>query len=107
VSITTDVVSSNLNTHKTAFSKWFSYFGELRSICPSATLLVSSVRSLEGTEFEINRHKRNNVTMSPNRQNIKLRFSKVSNKVEIAMTLLDVRFVQIYAVGKICICYFM
>jgi superfamily II DNA helicase RecQ len=26
--------------------------------------------------------------MSPNRQNIKLRFSKVSNKVEIAMTLL-------------------
>jgi superfamily II DNA helicase RecQ len=76
------------DTHKTVFRKWFSYIGELRSICPSATLLVSSVRSLEGTEFEINRHKRNNVTMSPNRQNIKLRFSKVSNKVEIAMTWL-------------------
>jgi len=47
-------------THKTAFRKWFSYFGELRSICPSATLLVLRFRSLEDTEFEINRHKRNN-----------------------------------------------
>ena len=28
------------------------------------------------------------ITQSPNRQNIKLRFSKVSNKVEIAMTWL-------------------
>ena len=26
-------------THKTAFTKWFSYFGELWSICPSTTLL--------------------------------------------------------------------
>ena len=26
-------------THKTAFRKWFSYFGELRSICPCTTLL--------------------------------------------------------------------
>jgi hypothetical protein len=44
----------------TAFSKWFLYFGELRSICPSATLLVLRFRSLEETEFEISRHKRNN-----------------------------------------------
>jgi hypothetical protein len=48
------------NTHKTAFSKWFSYFGELRSICPSATLLVLRLRNLEETEFEISRNKRNN-----------------------------------------------
>ena len=73
------------DTHKTASRKWFSYIGELRSICPSATLLVLSVRSLEGTEFEIIRHKRNTVTLSPNRQNIELRFSKVSIEVEIAM----------------------
>jgi hypothetical protein len=43
-------------THKTAFRKWFSYFGELRSICPSAPLPVLSLRSFEETEFEINRH---------------------------------------------------
>ena len=52
------------DTHKTASRKWFSYIGELRSICPSATLLVLSVRSLEGTEFEIIRHKRNTVTVT-------------------------------------------
>jgi hypothetical protein len=41
------------DTHKTAFRKWFSYIGELRSICPSATLLELSVRSLDGTESDI------------------------------------------------------
>ena len=29
-------------TDKTAFRKWFSYIGELRSICPSATFLALS-----------------------------------------------------------------
>ena len=65
-------------THKTAFRKWFSYFGELRSICPSTTLLEQRFRSLEDTEFEINRHKRNKAVT-------KLRISKVSNEVDIAM----------------------
>jgi hypothetical protein len=51
-------------THKTAFSKWFSYFGELRSICPSATLLVLRLRNLEETEFEISRNNKRNNTVT-------------------------------------------
>ena len=60
------------DTHKTAFRKWFSYNGELRSICPSATLLVSSVRSLEDTEFEINKHKRNNTVTKQTKHQVKI-----------------------------------
>ena len=65
-------------THKTAFRKWFSYFGELRAIYPFTTLLEYRFRSLEDIEFEINRHKRNKAVT-------KLRISKVSNEVDCAM----------------------
>ena len=70
---------------KTAFRKWFSYFGELRSICPSATLLVLRFRSLEDTEFEKSTDIREIKQLS---LSIKLRISKVSNEVEITMTWL-------------------
>ena len=81
-------------THKTAFRKWFSYIGELRSICPSATFLALSatctlkirqrvlkILNMKSTDIR-------EITLSPNRQNIKLTISKVSNEVEIAMTWL-------------------
>ena len=81
-------------TDKTAFRKWFSYIGELRSICPSATFLALSdtctlqirqsvlkILNMKSTDIR-------EITMSPNRQNIKLTIWKVSNEVEIAMTWL-------------------
>ena len=70
-------------THKTAFRKWFSYIGELRSICPSATLLVLRFRSLEETEFKSTDIREITLSLS-----INLRISEVSNEVEIAMTWL-------------------
>ena len=69
--------------HKTAFRKWFSYFGELRSIFPSATLPVLSLRSLEETEFKSTDIREITLSLS-----INLRISEVSNEVEIAMTWL-------------------
>ena len=58
------------DTHKIVFRNWFSYIGELRSICSSVTLLVLRARSLEDTEFEINRHKRNNTVTKQTKREV-------------------------------------
>ena len=58
-------------THKTSFRKWFSYFGELKSICPFDTVLVLRFRSFEDTDLEINRHKRNNTATKHQIKNYK------------------------------------
>ncbi|XP_069134561.1 bifunctional 3'-5' exonuclease/ATP-dependent helicase WRN-like [Argopecten irradians] len=75
-------------SQKTAFRKWFSYLGELRPLCPNATLLALSATCTVKIRNRVTKFLNlnpNEIMISPNKENIKIVAAKVVNDIEEAM----------------------
>ncbi|VDH97829.1 Hypothetical predicted protein [Mytilus galloprovincialis] len=75
---------------KPAFRKWFQHIGEIRSICPTASVLaLSATCTLKIRKRVMNALNLSpdvtDITMSPNKENIKIVVNKVNTELEIAM----------------------
>ena len=78
---------------KQAFRKWFSHIGELRSLFPKASILALSATCTKKISKRVSKilqlpFDKNEIRVSPDKENIKIVVQKIPNSVEMAMVWL-------------------